>query len=44
MVEEDKVSELKAAGADDFMHKPFEVERLIERMCQHLDIEVGTSA
>jgi excisionase family DNA binding protein len=44
MVEEDKVSELKAAGADDFMHKPFEVERLIERMCQHLNIEVGTSA
>ena len=44
MVEEDKVSELKAAGADDFMHKPFEVERLIERMCQHLDIEVATSA
>ena len=43
MVEEDKVSELKAAGADDFMHKPFEVERLIERMCQHLDIEVVTS-
>ena len=44
MVEEDKVSELKAAGADDFMHKPFEVERLVERMCQHLDIEVATSA
>ena len=39
MVEEDKVGELKAAGADDFMHKPFEVERLIERMCQLLDIE-----
>jgi excisionase family DNA binding protein len=44
MVEEDKVSELKAAGADDFMHKPFDVERLVERMCQHLDIEVATSA
>ena len=44
MVEEDKVSELRAAGADDFMHKPFEVERLVERMCQHLDIEVATSA
>ena len=39
MVEEDKVGELKAAGADDFMHKPFEVEKLIERMCQLLDIE-----
>src|SRR4030066_304941 len=39
MVEEDKVGELEAAGADEFMHKPFEVERLIERMCQLLDIE-----
>jgi len=39
MVEEDKVGELRAAGANDFMHKPFEVEQLVERMCQHLDIE-----
>ena len=44
MVEEDKVSELKAAGANDFMHKPFEVERLVERMCRHLDIEMAASA
>jgi len=43
MVEEDKVSELKVAGANDFMHKPFEVERLVERMCQHLDIEVAAN-
>ncbi len=39
MVEEDKVGELKAAGADDFLHKPFEVERLVERMCELLDLE-----
>ena len=39
MVEEDKVGELMAAGANDFMHKPFEVEKLIERMCRLLDIE-----
>lgn len=39
MVEEDKVAELRAAGADDFMHKPFEVEKLVERMCQLLDME-----
>ncbi len=39
MVEEDKIGELQAAGADDFMHKPFEVERLLERMCQLLDME-----
>jgi excisionase family DNA binding protein len=44
MVEEDKVGELKAAGANDFMHKPFEVERLVERMCYHLDIEAVPSA
>jgi excisionase family DNA binding protein len=40
MIEEDKIQELKLAGADDFVHKPFEVETLIERMCQHLDMEV----
>jgi excisionase family DNA binding protein len=39
MVEEDKIGELRAAGANDFMHKPFEVEKLIDRMCHHLDIE-----
>jgi two-component system OmpR family response regulator len=44
MVEEDKVGELRAAGADDFMHKPFEVERLVERMCQLLDMEAMSSA
>jgi excisionase family DNA binding protein len=41
MVEDDKIDELKAAGADDFLHKPFEVEQLIERMCAQLDIETG---
>ena len=44
MVEEDKVGELKAAGANDFMHKPFEVETLVERMCYHLDIEAISNA
>jgi excisionase family DNA binding protein len=44
MVEEDKVAELREAGANDFMHKPFEVERLIERMCQQLDMEVAVGA
>ncbi len=39
MVEEDKIEDLKASGANDFLHKPFEVETLIERMCQLLDIE-----
>jgi DNA-binding response OmpR family regulator len=44
MVEEDKIGELKEAGANDFMHKPFEVEKLVERMCHHLDIEAVHSA
>lgn len=38
MVEEDRIQELKAVGADDFLHKPFEIEQLVERICQLLDI------
>ena len=44
MVEEDKIHELKLAGADDFIHKPFDVDVLIERMCQQLDMEPATTA
>ena len=36
MVESDKIGELKQAGADDFLQKPFEVETLIDRMCSLL--------
>lgn len=43
MVEEDKIDELKAAGADEFLHKPFETDELIERMCAQLDIETAPS-
>jgi len=39
MVEEDRISELKAAGANDFLQKPFDTERLIDRLCALLDIE-----
>ncbi len=39
MVEEDKIVELKAAGANDFLHKPFETDKLIERMCNLLEVE-----
>ncbi len=39
MVEQDKVADLKAAGANDFMQKPFEVEALLDRCCGLLDIE-----
>jgi excisionase family DNA binding protein len=41
MVEEDKIADLKASGANDFMQKPFEVEQLIERMCQLLEMETA---
>jgi excisionase family DNA binding protein len=39
MVEEDKVQELRLSGADDFLHKPFDVDVLIDRMCALLEIE-----
>ena len=39
MVEQDKIADLRAAGADDFMHKPFTVDKLLERACELLDIE-----
>jgi len=43
MIEEDKIQDLKLSGADDFLHKPFEIEDLIERMCGMLEIETVTS-
>jgi excisionase family DNA binding protein len=43
MVEQDKVQDLKDAGADDFMQKPFTVEALLERACAMLDMEPVTS-
>src|SRR5215210_3438142 len=45
MIEEDKIQELKLSGADDFLHKPFDIEELIDRMCAQLEIEtVSTTA
>jgi excisionase family DNA binding protein len=43
MVEQDKIAELKAAGANDFMHKPFNVDRLLDRVCALLEMERGVS-
>jgi len=39
MVEADKVQELRDAGANDFMQKPFDVDNLIVRVCQLLEVE-----
>ncbi|MDB4638072.1 regulator, partial [bacterium] len=43
MVEADKIDDLKKAGANDFVQKPFEVENLIERVCKLLDMETVAS-
>jgi len=43
MIEDDKIQDLKLAGADDFLHKPFEIEELIERMCALMEIEAMES-
>ena len=39
MVEQDRIQELRDAGADDFLKKPFDVEHLVNRVCQLLDLE-----
>lgn len=39
MVEADKIEDLKVAGANEFVQKPFEVDALMGRMCNLLDIE-----
>ncbi len=44
MVEQDKVAELREAGANDFMHKPFNVDRLLDRACDLLEIERGVTS
>jgi two-component system response regulator RpaA len=44
MVEEDKIQELRDAGADDFLQKPLDIDELVRRICRLLDIETGTTA
>ena len=44
MVEQDKVADLRAAGADDFLQKPFVVDKLLDRVCDLLDIERSATA
>ena len=39
MVEREKVNDLIDAGADDFLHKPFDVEVLLERVCTLMEME-----
>jgi excisionase family DNA binding protein len=43
MVEEDKIQELRLAGADHFLHKPFDIMELIDQMCGLLQIETAST-
>jgi excisionase family DNA binding protein len=43
MVEQGKIQELRDAGANDFMKKPFDVDDLINRVCQLLDVEIASA-
>jgi excisionase family DNA binding protein len=44
MIEEEKIQELRLSGADDFLHKPFDIEELIDRMCAQLELEPVSAA
>src|SRR5438067_5501453 len=44
MIDDDKVQVLKPDRADDLMHKPFDVDVLIEKMCIQMDIETSALA
>jgi two-component system, OmpR family, response regulator RpaA len=44
MVEQDKVADLRAAGADDFLQKPFTVDKLLDRSCDLLEMEKAVMA
>ena len=39
LVEQDKIQDIRDAGANDFLQKPFEVEALLGRMCELLDMD-----
>jgi two-component system OmpR family response regulator len=39
MVEQDKIEDLKVAGANEFLQKPFTVDSLLDCACDQLDIE-----
>ena len=41
MVEEDKIQQLREAGADDFLHKPIDIDELVRRVCRLLDMETS---
>jgi excisionase family DNA binding protein len=44
MIEQDKIADLRAAGANDFMSKPFTVDKLLDHCCDLLEIERAVTA
>ncbi len=42
IVEEDKIEELRKAGANEFLSKPFDMDKLIALVCKLLEIEPFT--
>src|SRR6201987_1724363 len=41
MVEEEKIQELRESGADDFLHKPLDIDELMRRICRLLEMEAS---
>ncbi|WP_197439817.1 response regulator [Calycomorphotria hydatis] len=39
MVERERIEDLKASGANEFLQKPFEMDHLLSRVCGLLDME-----
>jgi FixJ family two-component response regulator len=42
MVEPHRIQQLKDAGANEFLKKPFDVDALVDHVCQLLDVESAT--
>jgi excisionase family DNA binding protein len=40
MVDPDRVADLRMAGANDFLQKPFDIDKLVEHVCELLELEV----
>jgi two-component system, OmpR family, response regulator RpaA len=41
MIDDDKIHDLTESGADDFLHKPLDIDELMRRVCRLLDMETS---